>query len=121
MILAHMEAYEVALVIWSFVLGLLGLQGLISIYLEGDVKAVGTHAPPPLTWPVMLLVLALLALNFWSAWTFVQLLFGEGSPEALGRLASLMVFILAALLVIYRRYCIEDKVVGKPRNDGVPW
>jgi len=121
MLLEHLEAYEIALVVWSFVFGLLGLQGLISIYLEGDIKAVGTHAPPQPTWPILILVVALLAVNFWSAWTFVQLLFNEGAPETLGRLAALMAFILAALVAIYRRYCIEDIVVGKTRDDGIPW
>lgn len=121
MIVEHMEAYEVVLVIWSFLFALLGLQGLISIYLEGEVEEVGVHPVPQASWIVMTLLAGITVANVWSAWAFFQQLFQEGSPYTLGRLAALMAFTLAALVGLYRRFFIPDKVVAQQRDDGVPW
>jgi len=32
-----------------------------------------------------------------------------------------MVFLLAALVGLYRRYFIADEVIAQQRDDGVPW
>jgi hypothetical protein len=121
MIVAHLEAYQVAVLVWSFVFGILGLQGLISIYLEGDLVKVGNHAPARLSWGVIVFAVAALLLNLWGAWEFVQQLLNQGTPQTLALLAALQAFILVLLLGIYRRYCIDNQVIDQDRNDGVPW
>jgi hypothetical protein len=119
-IVEHLDAYEVALVVWSFLFGLLGLQGLISTYLEGEVDTVGTHSEPKSSVVVVVLMAALTATIMWSAWTFAQQLL-LGSSETLGWLAALMSLAMSALIALYRRYFISDEVIAQARNDGVPW
>lgn len=121
MIVEHLEAYEIALVIWSFLFGLLGLQGLISIYLEGETEQPGTHPPRPAPAAVIALMAGLAAANVWVAWVFVAQLFQGGEPVSLARWAALMALTLAALVGLYRRYFIADEVLAQDRDDGVPW
>ncbi len=120
MIVEHLDAYEVALVIWSFLFGLLGLQGLISTFLEGEVDAVGTHPEPKSSLVVVVLMAALTAVIMWSAWTFTQQLL-LGSSETLGWLAALIALAMSALIGLYRRYFIPDEVIAQARDDEVPW
>ncbi len=122
MIIDHLDAYEIALVIWSFVLGLLGLQGLVSIYLEGEVDEVGVRPARPVSNGALALAAALAGLEVWLALRLVQQLFAEGgSPEAAARTMALLAFGLAALIGLYRRYAVDDVVVAQDRDDGIPW
>jgi uncharacterized membrane protein (DUF4010 family) len=121
MIVAHLEAYEIALIIWSFLFGLLGLQGLISIYLEGETDEPGVRPVQPAPWGVMIFMAALTAANVATAWLFVQQLYQGASPSSLGQLAALLAFLLAALVGLYRRYFIDDVVISQERDDDVPW
>ncbi|HED03235.1 MAG TPA: hypothetical protein ENI60_00465 [Candidatus Fraserbacteria bacterium] len=121
MIVEHLESYEIALVIWSFLFILLGLQGLISVYLDGEVEQVEVRPAKPAPWPVVWFMLLLTAANVGTAWEFAQQLFHGASPSSLGQLAALLLFILAALIGLYRRYFIADVVVAQERDDGVPW
>jgi len=120
-IVEHLESYEIALIIWSFLFGLLGLQGLISIYLEGEVEESGVRPAkaPPLS--VVALMAVLTAANVWMAWAFIRQLYQGTPPTSLGRTAALLMFLLAALVGLYRRYFIDDVVVAQDRDDDVPW
>ena len=120
MVVEHLEAYEIALIIWSVLLGLLGLQGLISIYLEGEVEEVGVYAPSTPSWKLIILMAVLTGGVVWTAVAFVQRAL-NASADGLGTLATLMVFLLAALVGLYRRYFIADEVIAQQRDDGVPW
>jgi len=121
MIVEHLESYEIALIIWSFLFGLLGLQGLISIYLEGEVEEPGVRPAKATPWGIIGLMGLLTAANVWAAWEFVHQLY-QGAPAAtLGRTAALLVFLLAALIGLYRRYFIDDVVIAQDRDDDVPW
>lgn len=122
MVVEHLEAYETGLLVWSFLFGVLGLQGLLSIYLEGETKEVGTHPVLPAPWYTVVLMAFLLAANLGLAWRFVRLLFQGGATTAeLGTNAALMFLLLAGMLALYRRHCIADKVVAQSRHDEIPW
>jgi hypothetical protein len=121
MIVAHLESYEIALIIWSFLLGLLGLQGLISIYLEGEVEEPSVRPVPPASWGVVLLMAVLTAANVGAVWVFIQQLYQGAAPSTLGQLAALLAFLLAALVGFYRRNFIDDVVIAQERDDDVPW
>jgi hypothetical protein len=121
MIVEHLEAYEIALIIWSFLFGLLGLQGFVSIYLEGEVDEPRVQPAPGAPWRVVAFMVLLTAANVWLAWQFVQGLF-QGVPNtSLARTAALILIVLAALIGLYRRYFIDDVVIAQDRDDGVPW
>ncbi len=121
MIVEHLEAYEIALIIWSLLFGLLGLQGLVSIYLEGEVDEPRVQPAPNAPWRVVALMALLTAANVWLAWQFVQGLYQDVPATSLARTAALLMFLLAALIGIYRRYFIDDVVIAQDRDDGVPW
>lgn len=120
MVAEHLEAYEIALIIWSALLGLLGLQGLISIYLEGEVEEVGVYAPSTPPWKLIALIAVLSGGVVWTAVAFIQRVV-NGTDDGLGALATLMAFLLAALVGLYRRFFIADEVIAQQRDDGVPW
>jgi len=117
----HLEAFEVALLIWAFLFGLLGLQGVISTYLEGEVLDAGAHPTGVPSWAIMIAMVALTVANVWAVAAFVGALFGEAEPQALGQLAALMLLLLAILVGFYRRFFVDHVVVAQPRQDGVPW
>jgi len=121
MVVEHLEAYEIALIIWSVLLGLIGLQGLISIYLEGEVEEVGVYAPSTPPWKLIALMAALTGAVVWTAWALMQQIVQGSAAGALGPLAATMAFLLAALVGLYRRYFIADEVIAQQRDDGVPW
>jgi len=122
MIPTHLEAYEIALIAWVTVLAVFGLQGLISVWLEGrELEAdKPKRASEPLAAVVAMGALALA--EVFLAARLVRAL--HVAPEPAGTLAlyaSLGAFILAVMLIIYRRYFIDDEVIVGEREDGVPW
>lgn len=122
MIVEHLEAYEIALIIWSFLLGLLGVQGLVSIFLEGEVDEVGARPARPISGGVLTLAALLMALEIWLSVQLVRELFAEdGSAVTAARIMALLAFGLATLIGLYRRYAVDDVVVAQDRDDGLPW
>lgn len=119
----HLDAYEVALIIWSFLFGLLGLQGLISIWLEGEVDEPGERPAPSPGRGALIFAALLTAGEVGLSVHLVRQLFGGGSPdpEAAGRTMALLALGLALLLMLYRRYAVDDAVIAQDRDDGVPW
>ena len=117
----HLEAYQVALLTWCFLFGLIGLQGLISTLLEGQLLHVRSHRPRPLPLPLMVYPFAFTVTQLWLAWSFFQLMGQENSSTWLGVFAALMLLMLANMVGFYRKYFMDDVVVAQARQDGVPW
>jgi hypothetical protein len=46
MIPAHLESYQIALIVWGFVLALYGVQGVLSVWLEGQQLQPGRRKRP---------------------------------------------------------------------------
>jgi hypothetical protein len=121
MIPTHLDAYQIALIAWGFVLALYGVQGVLSVWLEGrelKLKGQGERPREPL-W-VLVVILALTALELLLAVRFVL-----GLPTAPARQlaldAGLLFMVLAVMLVLYRKYYVADEVMAQERDDGVPW
>lgn len=121
MIPAHLESYQIALIVWGFVLALYGVQGLLSVWLEGQQLRPGekSSAREPLGAVIAIAVVAGLVLFF--AVQFVRSLQHQPDPQRLALYGALLFFGLAAMLVLYRKYFIGDEVVTQDRDDGVPW
>lgn len=121
MIPAHLESYQIALIVWGFVIALYGVQGLLSVWLEGQQLQPGEkHSPrEPLGAVVVIALLAGLALFF--AVQFVRSLQQQPDPQRLALYGALLFFGLAAMFVLYRKYFIGDEVITQDRDDGVPW
>ena len=101
-------------------LAIFGIQGLISIVVEGQELHPG-HAPARLTNGlsigiaalslVLIAVAALLAFSIAADWQI----------EAVGTLAGIGSITLALLLVFYKEAYIGDEATFDDRQDGVPW
>ncbi|GBC76415.1 hypothetical protein HRbin07_00616 [bacterium HR07] len=121
MIPAHLESYQIALIVWGFVLALYGVQGLLSVWLEGQQLRPGEkhQAREPVGAVIAIALLTGVVLFF--AVQFVRSLQHQPDPQRLALDGALLFFGLAAMLVLYRKYFIGDEVVTQDRDDGVPW
>jgi hypothetical protein len=101
-------------------LGVFGVQGLISVLLEGRELHPGM-APPHLTNPLSAAIVIVSILLFGNA-----LLLGYGivtgwGTAALGVAAGAGCVFLATLLVCYKEAFLGDEARFDDREDGVPW
>ena len=104
----------------ALTLGVFGIQGLISVMLEGRELRPGM-APPHLTNPLSAAIVIVSLLLFGDA-----LLLGYGivmgwGTAALGVSAGAGCVFLATLLVGYKEAFLGDKARFDDREDGVPW
>jgi hypothetical protein len=105
---------------WVVGLTIFGLQGLISIAIEGEELRPG-RMPPHLTDPLSLgiavlslgviVMAALLGYGISSDW--------EARP--LGVVAGIGCIVIAAIAVFYKEGFIGDEARFDERDDGVPW
>ena len=97
-----------------------GIQGLISVWVEGEELKPG-RVPPHLT---DLLSWSIVTVSFVLLLDGIALAYGlasDWSPIALGLLAGAGCLILAFLLVGYKEAFIGDEASFDRRDDGVPW
>jgi hypothetical protein len=101
-------------------LAVFGIQGLISVLLEGRELRPGI-SPPHLTNPLSAAIVIVSLLLFGDA-----LLLGYGivigwGTAALGVAAGVGCVFLATLLVCYKEAFLGDEARFDDREDGVPW
>lgn len=120
MIPIHLDSYQIALIVWGFVLALYGLQGLLSVWLEGAAQP-GEKSPAPEPLGAVAAIAILAGIEIFLAVRFVQSLQHQPEPQRLAFYGALLFFGLAAMLVLYRKYFIGDEVITQDRDDGVPW
>ncbi len=111
---------ELGGVAWAIGLAIFGLQGLLSVLVEGEELRPGRVAPrltDPLSIGIVVFSLALFA-------TAVGLAYGlttDWSAGAIGALAGAGCLALAFLLVFYKEGFVGDEAGFDERDDGVPW
>src|SRR5262245_13515078 len=111
---------ELGGIAWSIGLAIFGLQGLLSVLVEGEELRPGRMPPRltgPLTGGIVVFSLALLAI----ATTLAYGLTADWSPGAIGLLAGAGCLAVAAILVFYKEGFIGDEASFDERDDGVPW
>jgi hypothetical protein len=111
---------EIGLVAAAFTLAIFGLQGLLSVLVEGRRLHPGI-VRPRLTDPLSLAIVVFSLLLFGIA---VALAYGialDWSPIVLGVLAGAGCLILAMLLVFYKEAFVGDEAGFDEREDGIPW
>ncbi len=120
MIPTHLDAYQIALIAWGFLLALYGVQGVLSVWLEGRELVPGpTERPPEPVWS-LIAALGLAALVMAWAIKFMGEL-ATAPPRQLALDAGVLFLGLALMLVLYRRYFITHEAVTQDRDDGIPW
>lgn len=116
----HLDAYQIGLIAWGFLLALYGIQGLLSVWQEGQELVPGRRERPKEPLWALLAAAALVALIFYLAIRFISEL-ADAPPRQLALDAGLLFLSLAAMLVLYRKYFVGDEAVLQDRDDGVPW
>jgi peptidoglycan/LPS O-acetylase OafA/YrhL len=111
---------ELGGIAWSIGLAIFGLQGLLSVLVEGQELHPGRVRPRltgPLSVGIVVLALALVGTAVALAWGLT----GNWGPEALGWVAGAGCLILAVMLVLYKEGFVGDEASFDEREDGVPW
>lgn len=111
---------EIGLVAAVVTLAIYGLEGLISIAIEG-VELVPGHRGPILTGPlsasIVLFSIALLAVAIALGWGIAD----NWAERTIGVLAGVGSLLLALILMFYKEAFLGDEACFDDRNDGVPW
>ena len=111
---------EIGLVAIGFTLAIFGIQGLISVLLEGRQLHPGI-VRPRLTDPLSLAIVVFSVLLFGVAVALAYGIVLDWGPIVLGSLAGAGSLILAMLLVFYKEAFVGDEACFDDREDGVPW
>lgn len=111
---------EIGLLGVSMALGIFGVQGLLSVLLEGQELHLGRIAPRITT------VLSILIVVFTFGLVAVAVATGYGifagwKPQTLGIFFGLGSLVLAAQLIFYKEAFIGDETRFDEREDGLPW
>lgn len=105
---------------WALTLGIFGVQGIVSILLEGRQVFLGT-TQPRLNDPLSVAIVAVSVLLFILA-GLTGLAIVAGQPTAvIGAAAGAGCLDLGLLLLFYKEAFIGNEVHLDPRQDGVPW
>jgi hypothetical protein len=118
---AHLEAYEVWQIAWVFALALFGVQGLISVFLEGQELRPGMKEALSESNVALLLMALLLLAELFICFKFINDLAGAASVQTLAWETSAGFFLLAAMVIVYRRWFLPHEVLVQERRDHVPW
>jgi len=105
---------------WALTLAIFGVQGIVSIMLEGQQLFVGTIGPR-LTNPLSAAVAALSVLLLILA-VLTGLAIVSGQPTTVvGTAAGAGCLDLGLLLLLYKEAFVGHEAHLEPRQDGVPW
>jgi hypothetical protein len=116
----HLSELEIAYVAVAVGLVIFGLQGLISVLVEGRRLHPG-RVPPRLTDPLTVAIVLFSIALFADAVVLGYAVYDDWSPIRLGLLAGAGCLILALLLILYKEAFIGDETTFDDREDGVPW
>ena len=111
---------EIGLVGGAFSLVVFGLQGLISVLLEGRRLRPGIVRPrltDQLSIGIVLFSLLLLGIAVLLGYGLVS----NWGPRLIGTAAGLGCLVLALLLVFYKEAFVGDEACFDERDDGIPW
>lgn len=101
-------------------LSIFGLQGLISVLVEGQELQPG-RVPARLTGLLSAAIVLLSLVLFAVAVALAYGIADEWRIEIVGTLAGIGSVLLALLLVFYKEAFIGDEACFDNREDGVPW
>lgn len=104
----------------ALALAIYGIQGLVSVLIEGQELHPG-RVPPRLTDWLSGGILVLTLILFCIALTLAYGIADDWRVEVIGSLAGAGCIVLALLLVFYKEAYLGDEADLDPRDDGIPW
>ncbi|MBV9173730.1 MAG: hypothetical protein JOZ81_27005 [Chloroflexi bacterium] len=105
---------------WSLALGLFGLQGIVSVVVEGRQLAPSTIQPHLSNWVSAAITVLSVVLFGLAGGTGLAIV--SGQPTALiGSAAGAGCLVLGLLLLFYKEAFVGHEAHLEPRYDGVPW
>jgi len=105
---------------WALALGIFGVQGIVSIALEGRQLFIGKIEPRLSN--LLSVAVAALSITLFVAAGLTGLAIASGQPvRVVGSLAGVGCLDLALLLLLYKEAFIGHEAHLEPRQDGVPW
>jgi hypothetical protein len=111
---------EIGGIAWALGLAVYGLQGLVSILVEGEELRPGRVLPrltEQLTLSIGILSLALVVIAGFLGYGVTS----DWSPRRLGVLAGIGCVLIALIAVAYKEGFVGDEACFDEREDGVPW
>lgn len=118
---------QIGLIAFGMTLFIYGVIGLVSVWLEGSELRPTKRQPEaglaPVVVGVVLSILLALLSGFFVRIIVYELNTGPGPVNTLleGGVFGLMMAIIAALLVLYKKYFMEEEVLAEDEHSEVPW
>ena len=116
----HFNVVEIGAIAAAAGLAIYGVMGLISVLVEGRELKPGS-SPPHLTGSLSVSVVVISLLLLVTGVTLAYGLASDWGATAIGLLAALGCFLLAAMLVAYKEGFLGEEARFDRRDDGVPW
>jgi hypothetical protein len=111
---------QIGAVAWAVTLGIFGVQGIVSIVVEGRqlfVGTIGPHLTNPLSAAIAACSILLLILAGLTGLVIVS-----GQPTAVvGSVATAGCLDLGLVLLLYKEAFVGHEAHLEPRQDGIPW
>ena len=116
----HLNVIEIGAVAAAIALLIYGVQGLISVVVDGEELSPGT-TPPHLTDSLSDGIVVISALLIMNGMALAYGLADNWGTGYIGVLAGTGCFLLAAMLVAYKEAFLGEEARFDRRDDGVPW
>jgi hypothetical protein len=111
---------QLGLAAGALALAIFGVQGLISVLVEGETLRLGRRLPR-LTDALSIGIMALTLVLFCIALLLAYGIADDWRTLVIGSLAGAGCIVLALLLVFYKEAYLGDEAELEPRDDGIPW
>ena len=116
----HFNVVELGAIAAAATLVIYGVMGLISVLVEGRELKPGT-TPPHLTGSLSISIVVISLLLLATGVTLAYGLADDWGTTAIGILAAIGCFLMAAMLVAYKEGFLGEEAHFDRRDDGVPW
>jgi hypothetical protein len=117
----HLTEYHIGLLAWVLVLGVYGIIGLASVWLEGVEPVPERVEPRAGVGAVVALTVFAVAALAGSVWFIAQVVAGTGAALTLGLSGTFWMWSLAMAVALYRRYFMVAEIIQQDRDEEIPW
>jgi len=115
------KSYQIAGIVWGVLFIMVAFIAFVSGWIEKDVSSpIHVRKEVVGTGPFVSILL-LIGFDIFLIIAFIVELFIKTTPSTRGFTASLIFFIVAVVIALYRHYYIDEEVVVHDLDDELPW